>query len=55
VVAVFATTDTLDQSARRRAAALGIRTLDATRLPDPDTVLTTLIHGAPTPKSVPVR
>lgn len=46
VVAVFATTDTLDRSARRRAAALGIRTLDATRLPDPDVVLTTLINGA---------
>lgn len=49
VVAVFATTDTLDQSARRRAAALGIRTLDATRLVDPETVLATLIHGTPTP------
>ncbi len=55
VVAVFATTDTLDQSARRRAAALGIRTLDATRLPNADVVLTTLIHGAPTPHAAPAR
>jgi hypothetical protein len=47
VISVFATTDTLDQSARRRAAALGIRTLDATRLPDPDVVLAMLMHGAP--------
>jgi hypothetical protein len=47
VISVFATTDTLDQSARRRAAALGIRTLDATRLPDPDLVLAILMHGAP--------
>jgi hypothetical protein len=47
VISVFATTDTLDQSARRRAAALGIRTLDATRLPDPDLVLGVLMHGAP--------
>jgi hypothetical protein len=45
VISVFATTDPLDQSARRRAAALGIRTLDATRLPDPDLVLATLMHG----------
>ncbi len=49
VVAVFATTDTLDRSARRRAAALGIRILDATRLPDPSVVLATLINGAGTP------
>jgi hypothetical protein len=46
VVTVFATTDTLDRSARQRAAALGVRVLDATRLPDPATVLATLLHGA---------
>jgi hypothetical protein len=45
VVAVFATTETLDRSARRRAAALGIRTLDATRLPNSDVVLKALLHG----------
>jgi hypothetical protein len=49
VISVFATTDTLDRSARRRAAALGIRTLDATRLADPALVLESLVHGAPTP------
>ena len=49
VISVFATTDTLDRSARRRAAALGVRTLDATRLPDPDLVLESLVHGVPTP------
>jgi hypothetical protein len=49
VISVFATTDTLDRSARRRAAALGVRTLDATRLPDPELVLESLVHGAPVP------
>ena len=53
VISVFATTDVLDRSARRRAAALGIRTLDATRLPDPDLVLESLVHGAPTPPRTP--
>lgn len=48
VISVFATTDTLDRSARRRAAALGVRTLDATHLPDPDLVLESLVYGAPT-------
>jgi hypothetical protein len=47
VISVFATTDTLDRSARRRAAALGVRTLDATCLPDPSLVLESLVHGAP--------
>ncbi len=47
VISVFATTDTLDRSSRRRAAALGVRTLDATRLPDPELVLESLVHGAP--------
>jgi hypothetical protein len=51
VISVFATTDTLDRSARRRAAALGIRTLDATRLPDPDLVLESLMYGAPAPSN----
>ena len=49
VISVFATTDTLDRSARRRAAALGVRTLDATRLADPALVLESLVHGAPAP------
>lgn len=47
VVTVFATTDTLDRPARHRAAALGIRVADASRLPDPDTVLQLLLTGAP--------
>lgn len=47
VVTVFATTDTLDRAARHRAAALGIRVADATRLPDPNTVLQLLLTGAP--------
>jgi hypothetical protein len=45
VITVFATTDTLDRAARRRAAALGVRVLDATRLPDPGTVLAALVDG----------
>ena len=55
VISVFATTDTLDRSARRRAAALGVRTLDATRLPDPDLVLESLVHGMPAPERPPAR
>jgi hypothetical protein len=55
VISVFATTDVLDRSARRRAAALGVRTLDATRLPDPELVLQSLMHGAPTPAREPAR
>ena len=47
VVTVFATTDTLDRAARHRAAALGVRVADATRLPDPNTVLQLLLTGAP--------
>jgi hypothetical protein len=47
VVTVFATTDTLDRAARHRAAALGVRVADATRLPDPHTVLQLLLTGAP--------
>jgi hypothetical protein len=46
VIPVFATTDTLDRPARQRAAALGIRVLDATRLPEPSAVLDTLVNGA---------
>ncbi|MGE3267289.1 MAG: DUF1887 family CARF protein [Chloroflexota bacterium] len=53
VVAVFATTDTLDRPARHRAAALGIRVLDATRLPDPRIVLTMLLNGAPPTNGAP--
>ncbi len=45
VITVFATTDTLDRPARQRAAALGIRILDATRLADPTIVLATLADG----------
>ena len=51
VVTVFATTDTLDRAARHRAAALGIRVADATRLPDPNTVLQLLLTGAPPAES----
>jgi hypothetical protein len=46
VITVFATTDVLDRSARQRAAALGVRILDATRLPDPTIVLDTLVNDA---------
>lgn len=55
VVTVFATTEVLDRPARRRAAALGVRILDATRLPDPEYVLTSLLNGpsAPAPPSGP--
>jgi hypothetical protein len=53
VISVFATTDTLDRSARRRAAALGVRILDATRLADPALVLESLVHGAPDPPRPP--
>ena len=53
VISVFATTDLLDRSARRRAAALGVRILDANRLPDPDLVLESLVHGVPTPARTP--
>jgi hypothetical protein len=49
VVTVFATTDTLDGLARRRAAALGVRILDATGLPDSRYVLASLLNGNPTP------
>jgi hypothetical protein len=49
VISVFATTDTLDRSARRRASALGVRTLDATRLPDPGLVLESLVRGESEP------
>jgi hypothetical protein len=45
VITIFATTDVLDRSARQRAAALGVRILDATRLPDPTIVLETLVNG----------
>lgn len=47
VVTVFATTDTLDRPERRRAAALGVRILDAPRLGDRDHVLRTLLNGPP--------
>jgi hypothetical protein len=47
VVTVFATVDTLDRPARRRAAALGVRILDAPRLADPAVVLTSLLNGTP--------
>src|SRR5262249_54392813 len=54
VVAVFATTGTLDRPARRRAAALGIRVLDAPRLADPVQVLQALMTGAPASSAGPV-
>jgi hypothetical protein len=44
VITIFATTDVLDRAARQRAAALGVRILDATRLPDPSVVLDTLVN-----------
>jgi hypothetical protein len=43
VVPVFATSEVLDHAARRRAAALGVRVLDAERLPDEELVLATLL------------
>lgn len=43
VVPVFATSQTFDRSARHRAAALGIRVLDAERLADPSRVLAALL------------
>jgi len=49
VVTVFATIDTLDRAARRRAAALGIRILDGPRLSDPAQVLQALLKGTPAP------
>jgi hypothetical protein len=48
VVTVFATLDALDRAACQRAAALGVRVLDASRLADPDLVLATLANGAMT-------
>ncbi|MCC7367615.1 MAG: DUF1887 family protein [Chloroflexi bacterium] len=51
VVTVFATTDTLDRAARHRAAALGVRVADATRLPNPDTVLELLLNGVSATRS----
>lgn len=53
VIPVFATTDRLDLAARQRAAALGIRILDATRLPDPNVVLQLLVNGADVPPDSP--
>jgi hypothetical protein len=50
VVSVFATMDVLDRSARRRASALGVRILDATRLANPSVVLSTLLNGPTTPR-----
>ncbi|MCC6174284.1 MAG: DUF1887 family protein [Chloroflexi bacterium] len=47
VVPVFATTEHLDRPARQRAAVLGIRILDADRLPNRERVLTTLTSGRP--------
>jgi hypothetical protein len=55
VITVFATTDTLDRAARQRAAALGVGILDAARLPDPDTVLATLVQGAQPAAHAPSR
>ena len=52
VVPVFATTATLDPPARRRAAALGIRVLDAPRLGDPAQVLQALLSSVPAPSAV---
>lgn len=49
VIPVFATTEVLDRSARRRAAALGVRILDATRLADPAVVLSMLLNGGAAP------
>lgn len=48
VLTVFATIDALDRAAGQRAAALGVRVLDASRLADPDLVLATLANGAVT-------
>jgi hypothetical protein len=53
VLTVFATIETLDRAARRRAAALGIRNLDAPRLADPAQVLRALLNGAPSPVAEP--
>ena len=49
VIPVFATTQVLDRSARRRAAALGVRILDASRLADPSVVLSMLLNGGSAP------
>ena len=49
VVSVFATSAQLDRPARHRAAALGIRVLDAERLADPARVLAALL-GEPRPR-----
>ncbi len=46
VVAVFATSANLELPARHRAAALGIRVLDAERLADPERVLAALLGTA---------
>lgn len=51
VITVFATIDTLDRAARQRAAALGVRVLDAPRLADPDLVLRALLNGGTTASS----
>jgi hypothetical protein len=45
VVSVFATSETLDRPERQRAAALGVRVLDARRLGDPEFVLAALLGG----------
>jgi hypothetical protein len=59
VVTVFATIETLDRPARRRAAALGIRVLDAPRLADPAVVLRSLLNGTlasgPSPSTAQAR
>ena len=54
VITVFATTEQLDHYDRRRAAALGIRILDAERLADPARVLGTLVDGGTAPVGGPV-
>jgi hypothetical protein len=46
VVSVFATSESLDKAARQRAAALGVKTLDAEMLADPDRVLSVLLGDA---------
>ena len=45
VITVFATTEQLDRHDRSRAAALGIRVLDAERLADPARALASLLDG----------
>jgi hypothetical protein len=46
VVSVFATSESLDKAARQRAAALGVKTLDAEMLADPARVLSVLLGDA---------